>query len=275
MALISFDLDGVLQRNPFYSNRPHGVFGHVQRELAPFLPDEAEPEAAALAMVMQEHRARMASGLLVEAHDWDGIIDSVAQRLGYPGRLDIAALVTEYCERPGLVYPYPGAGECLEALRQEGHTLVSVTNGFRAYQEPVLRKIGLLDRFLAVITPDEAGAAKPQGEIFRTASAYATPGEALIHVGDTLPHDVAGARRAGWLAIYIVQMGAPGATELPAELAALPPHLRPAAGQDWLAYRLERERRSHGHPPAELDECRPDAIVHRLDEVPEAVQALI
>lgn len=270
LALISFDLDGVLQRNPFQSGRPDGVFGHVKRELAPHT-GHADPEAAAAAaldMVMDEHLSRLNSGLLVEAHDWDGIVDTVARRLGYPGKLDMGALVTTYATRPELCYLYPGARECLESLTRAGHTLVSITNGFRAYQEPVLRQLGILPFFKALITPEAVGAAKPQPAIFRAAEAY---GSNCIHIGDVLPHDIAGAKRAGWKAILICQMGAPGATELPPELAALPPSARPAAGMDWLQFRLERDRRWHGHPPAELSECIPDAIVSSLHEVPAAV----
>ena len=214
----------------------------------------------------------MHAGQLVAAHDWDAIVAAVCTRLGYPGRFDIAALVTEYCENPDLIHLYAGGQECLEALGAAGHTLVATTNGFRSYQEPVIRKLGILDRFTALITPEAVGAAKPEAGIFRAAEAYGSP---CIHIGDVLPHDVAGAKRAGWKAIYVVQPGAPGATELPAELAALSPWERPANGMAWLAFRLERDRRWHGHPPAELGECIPDAIVTSLLEIPPTVSALI
>lgn len=274
MALISFDLDGVLQKNPFRSDRPDGVFGHLRRELAPYVKQADDPEREALRLVLQEHTDRMHAGLLVDAHDWDGIVATVSTRLGYPGRFDIAALVTEYCERPDLIHLYAGGRECMEALRAAGHTLVATTNGFRSYQEPVIRKLGIYELFTAMITPEAVGAAKPEPGIFRAAEAY-SGGTTSIHIGDVLPHDVAGAKRSGWRAIYVVQPGAPGATELPAELAALPPWERPAAGMEWLAFRLERDRRWHGHPPAELHECIPDAVVTSLSEVPPAVAALI
>lgn len=274
MALISFDLDGVLQRNPFYSSRPDGVFGHIKRELAPHvgLADPEAAAAAALDMVFDEHKSRMDSGQLVAAHDWDGIVETVARRLGYPDRLDVSALVTQYAGRPHLCYLYPGARDCLEALRAAGHTLISITNGFRCYQEPVLRQLGVLDLFTAVITPEAAGAAKPEAGIFRAGEQY---GSHRVHIGDTMPHDIAGAKRAGWKSIYIVQMSAPGATELPAELAALPPWERPARGMDWLGFRLERDRRWHSYPPADLHECIPDAIVTQLQEIPATIANIV
>ena len=271
MALISFDLDGVLQRNPFQGSRPDGVFGHLRRELARYISSE-NPEADALAMIFREHQERLHSGRMVACFDWDDIVRAVLARLGAPLKLDVAALVVQYAANPEICYLYPGARECLQALTDAGHTLVTITNGYRCYQEPVLRQLGILHYFRALISPEITGAAKPETGIFRAAEVY---GEPQIHIGDTLPHDVAGANRAGWRAIYIVQPGAPGATPLPPELAALPPHERPAHALQWLGDRLERDRRLHGFPPAELPECIPAAIVTSLAEVLPAVDSLL
>jgi len=274
LALISFDLDGVLCRNPFQSKRPDGVFGHIRKELAPFTGlTGPEAEEAALRMVLEEHRNRLMAGKMVDCFDWDDIVATVGKRLGYTGQMDVAALVTHYAQNPDLCYGYPGAEACLQALTDAGHTLVAVTNGFRRYQEPVLRQLGLLPYFRALICPDMVGAAKPERPIFEAAAAYGGPPR--IHVGDTLHHDVAGARRAGWQAIYLHQPGAPGSTEIPAELAALPPVQRPARAMAWLRFRLQRELQFYPWPPAELAECIPDAIAFRLAEVPEAVAALV
>jgi FMN phosphatase YigB (HAD superfamily) len=159
-------------------------------------------------------------------------------------------------------------------LKAQGHTLVSITNGFRSYQAPVLRTIGLLDRFTALVTPDTTGAGKPEAAIYRAAESYG-PGP-YIHIGDVLPHDIAGAKRAGWMAILVVQPKAPGYIDMAAEMLALKPWERPAwAMAEWLPARLVRDRRWHGHPPCELHECIPDAIVHNLLEIPETVQHLV
>jgi len=273
LAVVSFDLDGVLERNPLLSNRSEGVFGHISRQLEPYMPQDGnDPARAAMRLILEEHTTRLHQGRMVPAHDWDDIIRTVATQVGCRDSFDVAALIAEYCERPGLAYLYPGARECLEATAAAGHTLVSITNGLRLYQEPVMRKLGIFELFRTVITPDAVGTAKPFAPIFRAAEAYGSP---HIHVGDTLPHDIAGAKRAGWSAIYIVQMTAPAATALPPAVAALAPTDRPAAAGDWLVARLEQDRRWHGYPPAELAECMPDAIVDRLDEVPGAIQALL
>lgn len=271
MALISFDLDGVLQRNPFYMGSPQGVFGHIRRELAPYI-QEPDPERWAIERIAAEHHRRMAAGQMAPAHDWDDIVGAIARELGYAERIDVAALVEHYCQVDGLVYAYPGAHECMDDLLAQGHTLVSITNGFLSYQEPVLRTIGLLERFTTLITPDRVGAGKPERAIYLAAEAYGSP---CIHIGDVLPHDIAGAKRAGWLAIYVVQPEAPGYTEMTPAMLGLTPWERAAAGMEWLQARLERDRRWHGYPHAELVDCIPDAVVHDLLEIPETVAHLL
>lgn len=274
MALVSFDLDGVLQRNPFHAGRPDGVFGHIQRELAPYLG--GDPEVAyreGLRLILAEHRARMQAGCLVAAYDWDDIVGVVATRFGHPGRIDVPALASHYVTIPGLAYLYPGARECLQALKDQGHTLVTITNGYRVYQEPILMQLGIRDYFAAMITPDAVGTIKPMPPIFRAAEEYGDG--TRVHVGDTLPHDVAGPSRVGWKSIYIVQAGVSGFTELPPEARRLPPWGRPAAAMDWLRNRLERDREINSNPPVTFEECIPDAIVTDLGEVPETVAHLV
>jgi len=270
--LISFDLDGVLQRNPFLMGKPQGVFGHISRVLAPYV-DDPEPERVIIGRIVSHHRQRLGAGDMVGSHDWDDLANRVAREVGYPGRIDVGALVAQYCQVDGLIWAYPGSAECMDALLAQGHTLVSVTNGFRAYQEPVQRALGLLSRFTALVTPDAAGAGKPQPEIFRAAEAYG-PGP-YIHIGDVLPHDIAGAKGAGWLAIHIVQPKAPSYTPMPPEMAQLKPWQRPAVGRDWLQQRLTLDRHWHEFPHCELEDCTPDAVVDDLLEIPETVAHLI
>lgn len=240
------------------------------------MADATDPEAAAaiaLKLILDEHLARMHSGRMVEAFDWDGIVASVAGTLGHPDRLDVAALITRYAPNTELCWLFPGVAECLQGLTDAGHTLVTITNGYTSYQAPVLRQLGVLSFFNAMISPEVAGAAKPQPGIFRFAEQFG--GAPRVHIGDVLPHDIAGAKRAGWQAIYIVQPKAPGYAELPAHLAALTPWERPAQAGSWLERQLERERLWHAYPPVELEECIPDAIVTALHEVPATIAQLV
>lgn len=297
MALISFDLDGVLQKNPFAAGHPQGVFGRLKTALAPYVTAAANdaPQAAhvgaavgagafnaeepqdaaklALRRIYGEHQARLAAGQLVAAYDWDEIVNKVGAELGFPERVDVVKMVEEGCEVPGLIWSYPGAADCLQGLTDAGHTVVSITNGYKCYQEPVMRKLGLLQYLKEMYSPESTGAAKPDPGIYRAASAaWGGPG---IHVGDTLLQDVAGARSAGFKAIYICQIQAPDGEELPAHLAALAPWERPAQATEWLGARRDREMKFDHTPAAALADCTPDAIVARLDEVQATVVWLL
>lgn len=262
MALITFDLDGVLQQNPFRD----GVRPHLYRLLTPYfrrrhpeVPPEEVPQRL-LDAILGEFRRRQEAGRWVDAYNWDDIYNGLARSLGCPETIDVAALVARYCT-PEYIHAYPGAAECLAALRAAGHTLKAVTNGFAAYQEPVLKALGLLDFFAAVLTPDRCGAAKPCPAIFRCAG-----DPPALHVGDTLVHDVYGARLAGWQSVWVVP-------HLDGDLARLPPWERPhhPALAALLADRLTAEREFHPAPAPAPADCQPDYVVRSLDEVPAAV----
>lgn len=303
MALISFDLDGVLQKNPFAASHPQGVFGRLKAALAPYVqattgaegdgpadlagapqaasvgagafnaPATADPATIALRRIFGEHQARLASGQLVAAYDWDEIVNKVGAQLGFPERIEIVKMVEEGCEVPGLIWSYPGAAACLQGLTAAGHTIVSITNGYKSYQEPVMRKLGLFHYLQAMYSPESTGAAKPDPGIFRAALAHW--GGPAIHIGDTLLQDVAGARAAGFQAIYICQVQAPDGEELPTHLAALAPWERPAQAGEWLGARRVREMKHDHTPAASLADCTPHAIVARLDEVQATVDWLL
>lgn len=282
MALISFDLDGVLQKNPFTASHPQGVFGRIKAALAPYVEaaggsasqaERGDPATIALRRIFGEHQARLAAGQLVAAYDWDSIVNQVAVAFGYPYPIDVVKLTQEGCEVPGLIWSYPGAADCLQGLTVAGHTVVSITNGYKCYQEPVMRKLGLLPYLRAMYSPESTGAAKPEPGIYRAAAAdWGGPG---IHIGDTLLQDVAGARTAGFRAIYICQIQAPDGEELPAHLAALAPWERPAQAAEWLGARRSQEMRFDRTPAASLADCTPHAIVARLDEVQATVDWLV
>ena len=103
---------------------------------------------------------------------------------------------------------YPEVPAALRALRCAGHRLVVVSNWDVSLHD-ALRTTGLRPLVDAAISSAEAGAAKPDARIFERALALAggTAG-AAIHVGDSLEHDVAGARAAGLRAVLVVRAGA-------------------------------------------------------------------
>lgn len=261
MALITFDLDGTLQQNPFRT----AVFPHVARALTPAYcerhPETAAAEAARLVtgLVRQEFRRRQEAKAWEAAYDWDDIIARIGEDLGYRGeRLHLPSLVRHYCT-PEHIAALPGARDCLMALRAAGHTLRVATNGFAAYQEPVLEALGLLEFFDLIITPDRTGSAKPVPEFLLAAG-----GPPALHVGDSLIHDVYGARLAGFASLWFWP-------KLPAGFNPAAPDAAGLAAA--LADRFAEETAWVPTGNLTLAECRPDFSARELAQVPAIVAA--
>ena len=104
--------------------------------------------------------------------------------------------------------PYPEVPDALARLRARGARLAVVSNWDVSLHD-VLERTGLRSLVDAVVISAELGAAKPDPTIFRAALARlgAAPGDAL-HVGDSVEHDVAGARAAGIEAVLVARDGA-------------------------------------------------------------------
>ena len=103
----------------------------------------------------------------------------------------------------------------LDALRQL--PLAIISNAPVAQQREKLTRVGIADRFQAMLTPDTAGVGKPDPRIFLAACAAlgVAPGECL-HVGDHLDHDAIGARDAGLHGVWLDRTGAAtGAAGIP------------------------------------------------------------
>ena len=98
--------------------------------------------------------------------------------------------------------PTPGAFETIAALRRRGLTVVFVTNS-DGHAEENLCDCGIVD--VPVIDSTVVGSEKPDVRIFEAALARAGAGiraTDVVHVGDTLAADVAGARAAGITPIH-------------------------------------------------------------------------
>lgn len=264
MRSISFDLDGVLIQNPFAKGVFPRMRAHLRQspQLSPLSPEEAD--ARIDAAVRRRWGERMAAGEFVAAYDWDATFAAVAAELGGGAPPDVAALVENYCQDPEMIALLPGALECLEALSREGYRLYAATNGYHAYQWPVLEALGVARHFAALLTPDRLGCAKPDPHFFA-----GVPG-LVLHVGDTLVHDVLGAKLAGLAAVWV-------APQLPEKLRVLPPTERPRhpAFGDLLEASLAATPYREYHPEADLENCWPGAAVLGANEVPAAVQALL
>jgi putative hydrolase of the HAD superfamily len=124
---------------------------------------------------------------------------------------------------------YDDAAPALRALRAAGVRLVVVSNWDVSLHE-ALAATGLAPLVDAAISSAEARSSKPDGTIFARALALAgdpAPGE-VVHVGDSVQYDVAGARAAGLRAVLVARDGAaPAAAGVPviAGLSGLGPLL--------------------------------------------------
>jgi putative hydrolase of the HAD superfamily len=96
----------------------------------------------------------------------------------------------------------PGAERALERAREHGPVGL-ITNGGREVQRVKLRELGLTDAFDTLVYAGEQTPPKPAQEPFDRAltALNADPTETL-YVGNSLRHDVAGAKRAGWHAAW-------------------------------------------------------------------------
>lgn len=98
---------------------------------------------------------------------------------------------------------YPDAPAALTGLRARGMRLVVVSN-WDVSLPSVLSATGLAGMLDGAIASATVGRAKPARAIFEAALALAgVPAERALHVGDSLAHDVLGARGAGIAAVLL------------------------------------------------------------------------
>jgi putative hydrolase of the HAD superfamily len=258
--VISFDLDGVIIRGPFNSQLRPRISEHIGRGVALAHLGAEERELHIWQAVRQEHDRRLGDGDFVGAWDWQAIYDAVSHGFGGEPMPDLASIVRESCLIEDAVALLPGAWHGLHRLKNAGLRLVAITNGYHCYQWPVLVRLAVADVFDAVITPDQAGFAKPDPRIFGL-----VPG-LTAHVGDLLLHDVLGANLAGLRSIWLD-------AELPEHLSQVPPSERVAqpAFTKYLQHTLDASRYRQFHPEATLATCTPTAVVRDVDEAASVV----
>jgi putative hydrolase of the HAD superfamily len=133
----------------------------------------------------------------------------------------------------------PDAPMLLGALRESGLELGVISNfDYRIYA--ILDSLGLSRHFDSITISSEAGYAKPAPEIFRVAlERHSLPAHQALHIGDSEPLDVVGARAAGIAAILIdPHSGGPGVDApdgLGRDAAAMEPALVPPEPRDSLS----------------------------------------
>jgi FMN phosphatase YigB (HAD superfamily) len=249
-------------RGPWTSTIQPRIWAHLAGSTGLAHLAEEQREQEIWRAVRGEHDRRLAAGEFVAAWNWQDIYEEVSR--GFAGQPvpDVATIIREACRLEDTIALLPGAWTGLQRLVREGVRVVAVTNGYHAYQWPVLETLGVATFFEAVITPDVAGFAKPDPRVFGL-----IPG-LRAHVGDVLLHDVLGANLAGLTSIWLH-------TDLPEPIAALAPRERASAPgfATFLTETLDASRYRRFHPEASPAACTPDVVVRDVDEAAEVVLA--
>jgi len=119
---------------------------------------------------------------------------------------------------------FPDVEPVLACLRQAG-LCVGVVSNFDSRLHRICAGLGLAQRVDFVVASAEVGHGKPARQIFDIAVREAgTPAARTLMVGDSPRDDVAGARAAGCLALWLDRSRPPSPHALP-DLSRLPPLL--------------------------------------------------
>ena len=176
-AVISFDLDGTLISGPF---------GRVISDLHETLAEQGFPDSREA--VLKRHQELLVSDPLA-AYDWDSLAAEYLAERGADKPFDLVDRLAERIEQSGTRLLLDRTFESLAALRSAGWRVAVLTNGWRRYQEPLLRSSGLLAAVDQLVTADDVGEPKPAAATF--AAVRGTARRYLL-VGDRLDHDVMG-----------------------------------------------------------------------------------
>ena len=170
----------------------------------------------------------MADRLAVQRELPAGTSMRAYRRAAFQRRVDLLgggpdALVDELLEqfqtlRSSLIEPYPDALPVLDRLHP--HAVVGlISNGNANVELTPFR-----GRFVFCLHAFVHGPEKPEVGMFVDALAQTgMHGDVAVHVGDSLEHDVAGARAAGWRSVWLNRDGSANETGIApdAEIASL------------------------------------------------------
>jgi 8-oxo-dGTP diphosphatase len=148
--ILFVDLDHTVMTNPFHG----GVFPGLAKQLAESA-DRVDPEPVRRRLI--ERSLELLAQRTIRANDWDAIADDVAVEIDGFWDGSVVDLVNESLEHASVV---PEAPQALAAAREAGWQVIAASQGFRRYQEPVLRHLGLSAYFDDCLYTDEVRSLK-------------------------------------------------------------------------------------------------------------------
>ncbi len=205
-------------------------------------------------------KEQILSGNYIRAFDWDFVINRALSSFGIEERVSPLNLLIKSIE-DGRTRPYEDAIPAVRELRKSRKVCV-MTGGLSKYQLTIMEKLGIREEFDDVITTDRLGVLKVRPEAFHRALKECNCDEAF-HVGDSLSHDIFGAKSAGIKAILIARDWK--------DLSDLSPMERPRAA---MRMSLIMEKMSRDIMNGIIEVKVPDAIVLTLKELPPLARLL-
>ncbi len=136
--------------------------------------------------------------------DWAAIVQATFQDVAavQDSQPLFESLYARFME-PSAWHVFADVRPALSALHSRGMRLAIVSNWDERLR-PLLARLDLLERFEVVVVSCEAGSRKPEPRIFQAATeALGLSPDQVLHVGDSLEHDVIGARAAGMRSVGI------------------------------------------------------------------------
>jgi len=129
---------------------------------------------------------------------WEDFYVEAFRRLGVKADVSKAvAEIREHFMRGEFEVLFDDTVSALDALKTKGVPMGILSN-FSPNLEDLLRKLGIHDYFNFFIVSAMAGVEKPDRKIFDLAVCEANrPRNQIVYVGDSIFHDMEGARRAG------------------------------------------------------------------------------
>ncbi|HWH68036.1 MAG TPA: HAD-IA family hydrolase [Candidatus Sulfotelmatobacter sp.] len=137
---------------------------------------------------------------------WAALVDATFRGLVpvLPSQTFFPDLYDRFCA-PDAWHVFPDVRPTLQALAGRGFKLGVISNWDERLR-PLLRALGLQDYFQTIVVSCEVGVPKPSPLIFQHAARQLDlPPEAILHIGDSPAHDVAGARAAGCQALQLAR----------------------------------------------------------------------
>lgn len=199
IALVAFDLDGTLIDSvPDLAIAVDAALGELG------LPAAGEARVRDWvgngSRVLMERALRFAVDLGAGAASpaTDGEVDKALLERAH------AAFLTHYGRDPGAhTRLYPGARECLDALRERGLPLALVTNKPHAFIAPLLEGLGLAEHFALCLGGDSLAEKKPHpAPLQHVAAHFGVAPQACLMVGDSR-HDIVAGRAAGFRTLAV------------------------------------------------------------------------